>query len=96
MKSTFLKIFGDSPTLKVLDFMIVNDDFDYSMTDIARLSEVGYSTLKQFWGQLESEKVVVLTRIVGKAKMYRLNYKNPVMRKFRKFYWETAKQQIRK
>ena len=69
----FLKIFGETPTLKVLDFLIVNEDFDYSMTDIAEQSEVGYSTLKIFWNKLEKERIVTNTRTVGKAKMYKCN-----------------------
>jgi len=93
-KTAFLQIFGDSPVLRVLDFLVVNEDFDYSMTDIANLSGVGYSTLKLFWIKLEKEDIVVNTRIVGKAKMYKLNLSNPVMKKFRDFYWETTKQKV--
>ena len=93
-KTAFLEIFGDSPILKVLDFLVVNEDFDYSMTDIARLSGVGYSTLKLFWGKLEKEGIVVNVRTVGKAKMYKLDLANPVMKKFRDFYWETTKQKV--
>ena len=93
-KTSFLKIFGDSPILRVLDFLVVNEDFDYSMTDIAKISEVGYSTLKLFWSKLEKEKIVVNTRIVGKAKMYKLNTDNPIIKKFRDFYWETTKQKV--
>ena len=80
--------------LKVLDFLIVNEDFDYSMTDIASQSGVGYSTLKLFWKKLEDSKIVKQTRVVGKAKMYRLNFDNPIIKKFRDFYWETTKQSI--
>ena len=93
-KSAFLEVFGDSPVLKVLDFLVVNEDFDYSMTDIANLSEVGYSTLKLFWNNLEESNIVKQTRIVGKAKMYRLNFANPIVKKFRDFYWETTKQKV--
>lgn len=93
-KTAFLQIFGDSPILRVLDFLIVNEDFDYSMTDIANLSEVGYSTLKLFWTKLEKENIVINTRTVGKAKMYKLNLINPVIKKFRDFYWETTKQKL--
>ena len=39
-KSSFRIVFGDSPILRVLDFLIVNDDFDYSLTDIAKLSNL--------------------------------------------------------
>jgi hypothetical protein len=93
-KTVFLEIFGDSPVLRVLDFLVVNEDFDYSMTDIAGLSGVGYSTLKLFWPRFEKEGIVVNTRIVGKAKMYKLNLANPMIGKFRDFYWETTKHHI--
>lgn len=93
-KTAFLQIFGDSPTLRVLDFLVVNEDFDYSMTDIANLSEVGYSTLKLFWTKLEKENVVINIRTVGKAKMYKLNLSNPIIKKFRDLYWETTKKKV--
>jgi transposase len=93
-KTVFLEIFGDSPILRVLDFLVVNEDFDYSMTDIANLSGVGYSTLKLFWGRLEKEGIIVNTRTVGKAKMYKLDFVNPVIKKFRDFYWETTKHYV--
>ena len=93
-KTIFLETFGDSPILRVLDFLVVNEEFDYSMTDIAKLSEVGYSTLKLFWQKLEEENIITNTRIIGKAKMYKININNPVMKKFKDFYWETTKHHI--
>jgi len=93
-KTVFLKIFGDSPILRVLDFLTVNEEFDYSMTDIASLSNVGYSTLKLFWNTLEDSRIIANTRIVGKAKMYKLDLSNPIVKKFREFYWETTKQAV--
>ena len=93
-KTAFLETFGDSPILRVLDFLVVNEDFDYSMTDIASLSGIGYSTLKLFWNRLEKQKIITQTRTVGKAKMYKLDLSNPVVKKFRDFYWETTKQKV--
>ena len=93
-KTIFLNIFGDSPILRVLDFLIVNDDFDYSMTNIAELSGVGYATLKLFWQELEKNEIVIKTREVGKAKLYKLNDKNVVVKKFKEFYWETVRQKV--
>ncbi len=90
-KTIFLELFGENPTLKVLDFLIVNDDFDYSMTDIATNSGIGYSTLKSLWNSLELNNIVKLTRVVGKAKMYRLDSSNNIVQKFKKLYWETTK-----
>lgn len=94
--SVFLDIFGDTPILRVLDFLVINEEFDQSMTDIAHLSGVGYSTLKLFWPKLEEECIVTNTRTVGRAKMYKLNTKNPIVKKFKDFYWATTKQQVRR
>ena len=94
-KTIFLQVFGDTPILRVLDFLIVNEEFDYSMTDIAELSGVGYSTLKLFWPKLEEEKIVKLTRTIGNAKMYQLNSQNPVVKKFKELYWTVTKQKVR-
>jgi len=93
-KTVFLETFGDSPILRALDFLVVNEEFDYSMTDIAKLSGVGYATLKLFWKKLEENNIITNTRTVGKAKMYKINVINPVMKKFRDFYWETIKYHI--
>ncbi len=78
-----------------MDFLAVNEDFDYSMTDIASHAGVGYATLKLFWKTLEQEGIVMQVRTVGKAKMYKLDLANPVTKKFRDFYWETTKRKVR-
>jgi len=95
-KSIFLRIFGTSPLMKILDFLVVNEEFDYSMKDIARLSGVGYATLKMMWPKLKLNKIIKQTRVIGKAKMYRLDTENPLMNKFKDFYWDITKQVARK
>ncbi|MBS3092358.1 hypothetical protein J4466_02975 [Candidatus Pacearchaeota archaeon] len=40
-ESIFREYFGDSPYIRILDFLIQGQDFDYSMTEIARKSGVG-------------------------------------------------------
>ena len=90
-KSVFLETLGDTPILRVIDFLIVNDDFDYTMTEIAKHSKVGYSTLKLFIKNLEEKNIVVKTRTVGKAKLYKLNSKNTVVKKLKELYWDITK-----
>ena len=51
-------------------------------------------TLERFWVNLKKNKIIVQTRLVGKAKMYKLNFDNPIIKKFRDFYWETTKQTV--
>lgn len=91
-KPIFLEVFGECPMNKVLNFLVTSEEFDYSMTEIAEYSEVGYSTLKLFWNNLVSNQIVKFTRQVGNAKMYQLNKDNDVVKKFRKFYWAIVDQ----
>ncbi|MDD9954192.1 MAG: hypothetical protein OXR66_07720 [Candidatus Woesearchaeota archaeon] len=87
MKSLFLQAYGDTPILRVLDFLITFEDYDYSMKDIAKQANVGYTTLKSFWKDMEARNIVVQTRKVGKAKMYKLCKETPEVKKFLTFYW---------
>ncbi len=90
-KSIFLQVFGDAPINRVLDFLVVHEEFDYSMKDIAENSGVGYATLKMFWPNLERKGIVALTRTIGKAKLYKLNAANRAVQKFKEFYWEAVR-----
>jgi hypothetical protein len=80
--SLFLKILGGKdPTLKILDFLIDNLAFDYSKTDIAAGAGISRTTLFSVWDNLEANELVAFTREVGRAKMYKLNMENQVVKK---------------
>jgi hypothetical protein len=93
-ETLFMKLMSDlesdTPTYKVLDFLVVHDQFDRPMTDIARHSGVGYSTLKKMLPAWEREGIV-LKREAGRAKLYRLNPDHPFVREFKVFYWRVSK-----
>ena len=89
-QSIFLDLFGNSPMNRVLDFLVIHSEFDYSMIDIAKHSEVGYATLKLFWPNLIKNNIVVQTRKIGNAKLFKLSLRNPIVKKFRDFYWEVT------
>ena len=95
-KSVFLKEEGNTPKNRIWSFLIVHSEYDYSMKDIARYSGVGYTTLKEIWKKFKEKKIVTQTRIVGKAKMHRLNLKNPVVNKFIDYYWAVVDSVVRR
>ena len=95
-KSAFLQEEGDTPKNRIWSFLIIHSEYDYSMRDIARYSKVGYTTLKGIWKEFKEKKIVVQTRVVGKAKMYRLNPKNPVVNKFIDYYWAVVESVVRR
>ena len=78
-ETIFIEVFGNNPTMKVLDFLISFQLFDYPLTEIAKNSEVSYSTLQTFWERLEKNKIVLKTRRVGKSDLYKLNTNNPAV-----------------
>jgi len=81
-KSLFIRELGiKSPMLKVLDFLMDNEAFDYSKTDIAEGTELSRATLFRVWPQLEALELITATRTVGQAKMYMLNKKSPIVKK---------------
>ena len=80
-KSSFRLVFGESPIVKVIDFFLDNGEFGYSLTDIAKNSDIGWSTLHGFWKDLVKLGIVTKTRRIGRAELYRLNSSNPIVKK---------------
>jgi hypothetical protein len=55
-ESLFIRELGiKSPMLKVLDFLMDNETFDYSKTDIAEGAEMSRATLFKVWPRLEPQ-----------------------------------------
>lgn len=90
-ESIFIEIFGNNPIIKVLDFLITFQSFDYPLTEIAKNSGVSYSTLQIFWSKLVKNNIVIKTRRVGKSDLYKLNTKNPAVQQLIKLDWNLVK-----
>ena len=90
-ESIFEEYFGDTPMVRILNFLILGKDFDYSMTDIAEGSHVGWTSFTRAWKELEKRKVVARTRDIGRAKLYKLNTQDPTVQKLIKLHWEIIK-----
>ena len=95
-KSIFVEYFGEYPYIKVLDFLIQGLDFDYSMTEVARGAGVGWSAFTNVWKKLIDKKIIVSTRTIGNAKLFRLNRDNPFVKKLIKFDWDLTKLEMDK
>ena len=80
-KSLFIEFMGDSPTIRVLDYLLTERDLDFSITDVAKNAGIGRSTLYQIWDGLIKNKIIMPTRVIGKAKLYQLNKDNNKIKK---------------
>lgn len=75
-KSVFIEYLGDYPLIRILDFLIEGRELDYSMTEIAKNSSVGWTSFSELWPQLIEKEIVVFTRKIGNAKLFKLNTSN--------------------
>ena len=88
-------IFSGS-TSKVLDFMITFSEWDYSITDIAKNSGLSFKTGFDEVKKLETQGVLVRSRIVGKAIMYKLNKESNQTQSIMKLAFDVAKKRAAK
>ena len=72
----FRKLLGDNPKIRVLEYLLEGRELDHSLTDIAEGSGIDRVTLFRLWPQITKEKIVVHTRNIGNAKLFKLNMKN--------------------
>jgi hypothetical protein len=81
-KSSFRKIFGDSPIVKLLDFLLAERGlFDYTLTDMAENSGVSWTTLNRIFPMFEKLDIVKETRRIGRAKLYTINTNHQLVEK---------------
>jgi len=74
--SIFLRVLGDSPKARVLEYLIETKGLDICLTDLAKNSRISRATLIRMWKDLIKERVIIPTRNVGRAKMFKLNEEN--------------------
>ena len=93
-KSFFLMQFGDTPQLRVLDFLIGNHFFDFPMTEIARESNVSYNSIVTFFNDFIKSGILIKTRKVGKSDYYKMNLENPFVMDLIRLDWSLTKRNV--
>ena len=94
MVNAFLEFLGDNPHIRLLDFLISGREFDYTLTDLAENSGMSWSTLHRIFPVFEKKSIVVKTREVGRAKLFKLNQNNIRVKKLVLFYDTILKSQL--
>ncbi len=80
-KSLLIKFLGENPISKIVDFLIENKEIDMSKKEIIEGAKISRASLFNYWGQLEEQGIVYVTRKFGNTKLYTLNSKNPIVKK---------------
>ena len=86
MKTNFVRVMGDTPINRVLDFLIENERESWTMVEMRNEAEVGYSTLKLLIPKMLNNGLITITKTVGKSKLYKINKENIAVKKIYSLY----------
>ena len=75
--SLLLDTFGDTPLLRVIEFLLMHPDFDYTKSFIAKETGISRITMERTLKKLIRNDLIDKTRTIGNAEWYRLNRESP-------------------
>ena len=79
---------------RILDDMVTMKDFDYSISDISKISGVGFKTTLNIIHTLEDQGVLKRTRKIGNAILYKMNPDSAQAKSIGRLAFEIAKKRM--
>ena len=95
-KQVLMKMLGESPTIKTINFLLNGRDFDYSISDIAEGAGISRMTSYEVIGQLQKKGVVIKTRKQGVSLLYKINLKSRDVEVLFEMYKKLLKNNLKK
>ncbi len=92
MQTLFRRSLDNTPKIRVLEFLIEGRELDYHISDLAEGSGIGRTTLFRIWEDLIKAKIIMPTRQIGNAKLFKLNKNNPLVKKMIELFDEVIMQ----
>lgn len=77
--SNLLKVFGESPKTKIVDFFLNNPNKDFTKSEIIRSTRVGRTRFYSYLNDLLEEEILISSRRIGRITLYRLNTNHPLV-----------------
>lgn len=84
-ESIFLDYVGDTPRMRILQYFIEGRDFDYTLTDLLNAG-VSWGTLNTLAPKLLELGMLIKTRKIGRATLYKLNQENVAVKQLIELY----------
>ncbi|MFA5870214.1 MAG: winged helix-turn-helix domain-containing protein [Candidatus Bathyarchaeia archaeon] len=72
-ESAFLRVFGSTPQLRIIDFFLDNPHFDFTREEIMGALGMAKRTLARHLPALRDSGLIEVSRRIGRAELYRLN-----------------------
>ena len=84
-ESIFLEHVGDNPRMRILQYLIEGRDFDYTLIDMLNAG-VSWGTLNTQIPTLLKLGVILKTRQIGRATLYKINRDNIAVQQLIELY----------
>jgi DNA-binding transcriptional ArsR family regulator len=84
-QSILLKTLGDSSKLRIIDFFLDNPLFDFTKKEVIEALGISKQTFYKYFKDIEKYGIVNVSRKIGKAKLYKINLENPIVKMLREF-----------
>lgn len=80
-QSILLEVLGDSPKLRIIDFFMDNPFFDFTKKEVIEALGMSKQTFYKYFKDLEKYEVVVPSRKIGRATLYKINKDHPLVKR---------------
>jgi len=95
-ETLFIKMFGYSPKLRILDIFLDNPYFDFNKSEVIKELGMSKQTFYKNFRDLEELEIVKPSRKIGRAIMYRINMEHPLVKRLNEIVNEVSLQIAKK
>jgi len=95
-ESILIKMLGNSPKLRIIDFFLDNPLFDFTKKEVIEALGMSKQTFYKYFPELERYEIIEVSRKIGRAKLYRINLKHPLVEMLRKYEKKISQYMARK
>ena len=89
-----LEAIFQNTTARILDFLVLNEKFDYSAPEISKTTHIPLRTLQRVLPHLVKKEIVMETGRIGNTRMYMLNTESELAKLLRQFIRATINIEI--
>jgi predicted transcriptional regulator len=84
-ESLIATVFGYSPQMRILNYLLDFPTNDFTKKEIIKALGMSKQTFYKYFGGLEETGMVKVNRTIGKAKLYKIDRSNPMIKTITEF-----------
>ncbi|MGI0040853.1 MAG: winged helix-turn-helix domain-containing protein [Nitrosopumilaceae archaeon] len=82
--SLLLRAYGNSPQMKILDYLMEFPRNDFTQKEIIEALGMSKTTFYKYFDDLLEFDMIKITRRIAKSKLYSINLSNPIIQSMKK------------